>query len=180
MSKITAGQKALDFTFNTVFENDLTLSEEVKKAKKTFLIFLRYFGCRMCQIDMAEYTEEYDRIKEKDAQILVVLQSTQQSMKDQTKPEDLPYSVICDPEQKLYQLYTVEPAPSKEEMSTPESKARVEREAAKRGLVHGAYEGNELQLPACFLLDPEMNVLYAHYGTNVGDIPLVDDLVALL
>ncbi|MDD6316728.1 MAG: hypothetical protein PUB63_06910 [Clostridia bacterium] len=38
--------KAADFTFDTPFEQGLRLSEEVRKAERTFLIFLRYFGCR--------------------------------------------------------------------------------------------------------------------------------------
>ena len=101
-------------------------------------------------------------------------------MKEQTKPEDLPYSVICDPEQKLYRLYDLKSAASLEVLSTPASKARIAEESEKRGIVHGPYEGDNLQLPACFLLDPEMNVLYSHYGKNLEDFPLVDDLVALL
>lgn len=179
MPKVVKGDKALDFTFNSVFENQLVLSQEVKKASKTFLVFLRYYGCRICQLDMKEYTDEYQRFMNKDTQLLVVLQSTQQSLKNQTKPEDLPYKIVCDPDQKLYKLYDIHAAASKEEMGSPESAARVAI-AAELGMVHGAYEGDELQLPAAFLLDDQMNLLYAHYATNVGDVPSVEEMVSML
>ena len=53
-------------------------------------------------------------------------------------------------------------------------------EAKKLGLEHGAYEGNELQLPAVFLLDRGMNVVYAHRAKNAGDMPEIADLLAKL
>ena len=52
--------------------------------------------------------------------------------------------------------------------------------AKKAGLEHGKYEGNELQLPAVFLLDSAMNVVYAHRGKSAGDMPEIADLLAKL
>ena len=39
------------------------------------------------------------------------------------------------------------------------------------GFEHGAYEGNELQLPAVFIMDQERKLTYAHYGISVDDVP---------
>ena len=43
---ISFGDKAIDFTYQTPYGKTSTLEEKVQKADKTFLIFLRYYGCR--------------------------------------------------------------------------------------------------------------------------------------
>ena len=39
------------------------------------------------------------------------------------------------------------------------------------GLSHGEYEGNELQLPAMFIVDGNNKVIYSHYAKDGADIP---------
>ena len=156
MAQIEAGQKLKDYIFDTAFESDVKLSDKVKNADKTILLFLRYYGCRICQLDMREYAEAYDRIKAKNAQLLVVLQSPVSTMQAQTKPGDVPYDIICDPEMKLFKEFGLLVAASKETMVAPEEQAAYDEKRKKfevYGLVHGAYEGEELQLPGYFLLD---------------------------
>ena len=70
---IEKGMKAADFTYCTAFKEGITLSEKVKEADKTFLIFLRYMGCTSCQVDIMDYSDEYARFKEKNAQIVLVV-----------------------------------------------------------------------------------------------------------
>ena len=48
------------------------------------------------------------------------------------------------------------------------------------GYKHGACEGNELQLPAAFVVDKEGRISYAHYGKSAGDTPDVRSLAELL
>ena len=48
MAQIEAGQKLKDYVFDTAFESDVKLSDKVKNADKTILLFLRYYGCRIC------------------------------------------------------------------------------------------------------------------------------------
>ena len=48
------------------------------------------------------------------------------------------------------------------------------------GYKHGACEGNELQLPAAFVVDKERCISYAHYGKSAGDTPDVRSLAELL
>jgi len=50
---------------------------------------------------------------------------------------------------------------------------------AELGLIHGACEGEELQLPAVFVVGPDLRVLYAHYGKNIADVPSLDELLAV-
>ena len=170
--------KAIDFHFNTPTETDLVLSEEVKKAKYTYLIFLRYYGCTSCQIDLMDLSKVYDQFTAKDAQILVVLQSKPEILAKGIETQGIPFKLISDPEQKLYPLYNVQAAESKEAMRasmTPDVMekfgAKIERGKAA-GLTHGEYEGNEYQLPGYFIIDSDMNLLKEHRAANLADMPI--------
>ena len=183
MAKIEAGCKLADFSFNTPFESDVKLSEKAKGAKKTILLFLRYYGCTLCQLDIREYANAYDRIKAKDAQLLVVLQSPASTINAQMKKEDLPFDIICDPDMGLYKEFELGVAASKEEMIRPEDMPKMGEKRVKMeeyGLSHGAYEGEEMQFPGYFLLDSELNVLEAHRATSILDMPSVDEMIAKL
>ena len=75
MSKVKVGEHALDFTFNTLNQQGLKLSEVVKNTDKTVVHFLRYYGCTLCQLDIREYINKAAELEKKNAQLFVVLQS---------------------------------------------------------------------------------------------------------
>lgn len=75
----------------------------------------------------------------------MILQSRREVM-EAAKEKSFPYTSVCDPDQKMHQLFKVRPAAWKEELSGANAARKVKR-AADLGLVHGKYEGNELQLP---------------------------------
>lgn len=178
--------KALDFTFDTPFEKGLKLSDYVKKQKYTFVIFLRYFGCTSCQIDMIDLAAAYNDFKAKDAQVLVALQSRPDIAGAGSEKFDLPFDIICDPDAKIYKLYQVESAGSKEGLLNLELadaaarfSAKVERRQAL-GLEHGEYEGDEYQLPGYFLMDSQMNLIAQHRAKSIGDMPLAEEYLELI
>ena len=179
-------KKAIDFRFDTATQKNLLLSEEVKKAKYTFLIFLRYYGCTSCQVDLLDLTAEYEKFRAKDAQILVVLQSKPEILSAGIDAHNIPFALISDPEQKLYPLYQVEAADGYDGLKagmTEEDGAKFEAKIARAnaaGLTHGEYEGNEYQKPAYFLIDQDMNLLKEHLAKNIADMPLAEDYLEML
>lgn len=180
MPRLSAGSTMPDFTYQTAFKDGQKLSDAVRRVPgRTVLQFLRYYGCRMCQLDIITFKEEHDKIRAAGGQLIVVLQSDPKKMNDWTADRDLPFEIICDPEQSLYKQFEIAPAKSKEEMSGPRADAKRAR-FDELGLVHGEYEGEELQLPATFVLDHDMHVRYARYGTSVDDVPTPDEMVTLM
>jgi len=180
---MAVGTKAIDFTFDTLHETGVKLSDKVKEAQKTYLVFLRYYGCTSCQLDIMELIDEYHRFTEKGAQVLLALQSTPESIKAQHNGPEIPFTIICDPDQSIYKLYQLPAAPSKEVLVPADSMEAFLAKKARcdaRGLAHGEYEGEELQLPAAFLLDGEMNVLFAKRAQSIIDMPTIDQVVAML
>ena len=48
------------------------------------------------------------------------------------------------------------------------------------GFEHGDYEGNELQLPAMFIVGKDGTVEFAHYAKGIVDMPVIDEVLAKL
>ncbi len=176
LDRVFPGDKLDDCVYATPW-GEGRLSEAVDRP--TLLIFLRYYGCTICQLDLAQLKAQYDKLADAGGKAMVVLQSDPAGIAAQIGPDHFPFELVCDPDQTLYERYNVAPALSMEKMA---STAVLRKIGAARaaGFTHGAYEGNELQLPAAFLLDPGLSVKKAHYGANPSDLPTVDEMAAWL
>lgn len=181
MPKLTVGGKMPDFPFETPFTKDRRMAEAAGKISgKTAVVFLRYFGCTMCQLDMRQYAAEYKTMTAGGGQMLLVLQSDPQKLAEQITPETFPYEIICDPDRELYKLLEIAPAKSMVALGGNLKTVAKMAKATAAGLKHGEYEGEELQLPAAFIVTPDLTVTYAHYGKSGGDVPGPKELAELL
>ena len=180
MAKLTVGELMPDFTYETPFAKDLILSETVGRAKKTALLFLRYYGCTLCQYDIHQLQAHHGDLTARGGQVLVVLQSDPRRLAEELKtPEALPFPLICDPEGTLYRQFSIEPAANKAQLADVKVMAKIAK-ATAAGFKHGAYEGDELQLPAAFVLTPERALTYVRYARSAGDMPEAEELAELL
>lgn len=180
MSKLTVGGKLPEFTYDTPFASGVALTGTVKKVPgKTALVFLRYYGCTLCQYDIHKFAVEHGKVAAVGGQMLVVLQSDPQKLAEQIKPGDLPFDIICDPEQKLYKQFEIGVAESMAQMADLKTIKKIAKAKAK-GFQHGDYEGEELQFPCTLVVDQELTLTYVHYGTSAGDVPNTDELAGLL
>lgn len=113
MAKLQTGEKMPDFTYDTPFAAGVALSDTARRVTgRTALVFLRYYGCTLCQYDIHRYAKEYGQIAATGGQMLVVLQSDPKKLAGQLKPGDLPFDIVCDPEARLYQQLDIRPAAS--------------------------------------------------------------------
>lgn len=180
MPKLAVGRKMPDFVFDTPFETGRTLAETAKRVNgKTAIVFLRYFGCTLCQYDMQQYNTEYDKIEATGGQLLVVLQSDPKGLTNELTADTFPFEIICDPNQTLYQNFEVTLAKSKMGMADAATMAKIAK-VTLAGFKHGKYEGEELQLPAAFVVTPDLTITYAHYSKVAGDVPTPTELAELL
>lgn len=176
--KLTTGSTIPNFTYETPWQQGKNLYDTVGQ-QKTFLLFLRDYGCTICQLDMRNLKAQYDSILKKGGKALVVLQSKPEGIAKQVEENYYPFEIICDPEQTLYKQFEITPAKSKLGLASIGTIQKM-NQAKKEGLVHGEYEGEELQLPAAFLIGPGGKVLYARYAKNLADMPLPADMAAML
>ncbi len=168
------------FTYDTPFANGASLADTVRRVDgKTALVFLRYYGCPLCQYEIHQFAVEHDRIAATGGQMLVVLQSSPERLAAQLTPESLPFDIICDPDQRLYKDFEIAPASSEQDMVRPEDMPKLAQVEAA-GFKHGEYEGDELQLPATFIVDGDLNIDFVRYCETIGQTPDPAELAELL
>lgn len=179
MAKLNVGNKLPDFTFTTPYETNRDIYTELAKANNTALVFLRYYGCPFCQLDMHEYEIHFDEITATGGQFFVVLQSDPLKLRETLKDHKFPYEIICDPDQKLYQQFSIELGREMKDIIGPNTMQKRDRVKAA-GYTHGDYEGIETQLPATFCIDKTGTVTYADYPQYVDASATVEQLKEIL
>ena len=182
MPKTEAGMKFENLNVSTVKKGSCTVSDLISKDGKTAIVFLRYYGCPLCQHDMIKYMENYSAIIEGGNELVVVLQSTPESIASQTDA-NFPFDIICDPDMTLYQFLEIgamAPPAEGSEMPAPSPEIiKVFKAIENMGLKHGPNEGLEEQLPAYFVVDSALNITVAHYCENPFEIPEPEDFAKL-
>ena len=182
MPKVKVNETFPVFDFSTAYQDGLN-SKDVLKGKTVFW-FLRYIGCTVCRYDVHLLQNRYNEFVEKGAQVFVVMQSDRDHVRKDLESTNtvLPFQIICDPEQKIYELLEIVPAESMDALKEGVVEQLKEKggKARELGFVHGDYEGNEQQLPALFIVNEDGTVAYAHYAKNIMDMPLIDDVLELL
>ena len=182
MAILKKGDRMPDFKVKTATTENTTL-KELCSGKPTFLVVLRYIGCTVCRYDIHVMEERYDEFVKKGAQVLFVMQSTPEMVKNDLKEHALPFEIICDPDYEIYNTLEIMAAKSMAELAPPEVMEALMakgKAAGEAGFSHGAYEGIEEQLPATFLIGTDGDVLFAHYGKNIMDKPGVDEMLAMV
>jgi len=185
VAKLFIGDKMPNFFFDTIYENGKSVYEILGKKERTVFWILRYIGCTTCRYDVHVMSLRYQEFIDLDAQIYVVMQSEASNVRDDLKEMKLPFDIICDPKMEIYQKFEIPDVTCKQDMM-PTDSADLAKLAEKRmrieeaGIVHGKYEGNELQLPAFFVIERDGTVSYAHYAKNIIDMPTVDEILNLL
>ncbi|MBD3255325.1 MAG: redoxin domain-containing protein [Candidatus Lokiarchaeota archaeon] len=158
-NKIKEGDKAPLFKLDSFNSGNVDLAEEIK-GRKVVLIFSRYFGCPICQLDLKTLINRKEEIREKDAKIIYVTQSGEKVAKEFEEREGIDFPVIPSTKDELYKEYGLG-------MMTPDAIKQVRqrlKEATKAGIEHGEYEGWEQQGPGQFVINTEGTVIHAQEG----------------
>jgi peroxiredoxin len=173
-SKLALGNKAHDFKFKTPWDDKVKFYDAVGN-NPAVLIFLRYYGCPVCRMEMAKIKREIDLVRRKKGLVFVALQSAPETMASLIKKDDFPFTIICDPQGKVFQLYGVEAGGIIKYLHPAGLIAAIK--ATCRGFLHGKFEGKETQLPAAFAMTADKIIKYAHYGKNIGDMPSLAKMI---
>ena len=163
-SKIKEGDIAPIFKEKSYNAGMIDLAKEIGD-QRIVLIFSRYFGCPICQLDLEELMERLTEIENKNAKIIYITQSEGETAKEYIENENIQFPVIKSPntsekEYSLYRDYGLK-------MMCLSAMTKVPfklKEAKKRGIEHGNYEGWEKQCPGQFIIDEEGKIIHAEKG----------------
>lgn len=173
--KIQTDMQMPDFEILAADGKKMMLSSVYKKNEHTLLLFLRYYGCTLCQLDLKTYKEVYDAFSARKTEIIIVLQSKPATIS--ASGAAFPFIIACDPEQKQFKEFEIVPAKNMLGMLSLKLLPKIKR-AKAAGLEHGAYEGEEKQLPAAFLMDHTGRVIYQRYAKNLTDLPTPQEFLS--
>ena len=158
-NKIKVGDKAPHFKIESYNEGMIDLSELIGK-QKIVLIFSRYFGCPICQLDFNILLEKVSEIKEKGAKLLYVTQSGEKVAKEFIEKYNVDFPIIPSSKEELYAEYGLG-------LMTAGAVTKVRsklKEASKLGIGHGDFEGWEKQGPGQFVIDEQGNIIHERKG----------------
>ena len=158
-NNIKVGDKAPHFKIESYNEGMIDLSELIG-AQKIVVIFSRYFGCPICQLDFNILLEAVPEIKEKGAKLLYITQSGEKVAKEFIEKYNVDFPIISSSKDELYAEYGLG-------LMTDGAVKKVRsklKEASKLGIGHGDYEGWEKQGPGQFVIDEEGNIIHERKG----------------
>ncbi len=159
--KPSVGMDAPLFTGLSV--NMGTISLEKFRGKKVFLVFGRYFGCPVCQL---EFDLLLKMLKEQspNVQVIYVVQSAPDVTKKFVEEKGVNFPVLSviktGGKWPIYSDYGV----GKIKLTLLLQLKKRADEAYASGIKHGPKEGSEMQSPAYFLIDESGKIKWSHIG----------------
>ncbi|UCC18820.1 MAG: AhpC/TSA family protein [Promethearchaeota archaeon] len=153
------GDKAPSFKINSYNAGTVDLSEIIGEHK-IVLIFSRYFGCPICQLDLKTILDRKTEIEAKGAKILYITQSGEKVAKEYIENKHIDFPVIPSSKDELYKEYGLG-------LMTAGAITKIRsklKEALKLGFEHGDYEGWEKQGPGQFVIDKNGTIIHAQKG----------------
>jgi peroxiredoxin len=158
-NKIKKGDKAPLFKLESYNAGTIDLAELIGK-QKIVLIFSRYFGCPICQLDLKDLMKRYTEIEDKGAKILYITQSCEKIAKEFVEKENISFPVIPSSKDELYAEYGLGIMGAGAFMKV----SGKLKEAKKACIEHGEYEGWEKQDPGQFVIDEDGIIIHAQSG----------------
>ena len=176
--KLTEGTEIDDFLFLMKNGSCESFQSQLKRDF-TAVIFLRHLGCGMSQLDMLKYRDAYHFLKDQGIEIMMVIQGAEAAVSERTAKMKIPYTVIADPEQSLYEHFDIPSSDSMRNLVYGVSEEKL-LEFEYYGIECQRFEGNELQLQATIVVDRKGQVVLSHYSENISDVPSPSELYQML
>ncbi len=172
MSRLHVGDQAKAFDTLDYLGNPISL--EQYRGKSLLLSFYRYASCPFCNLRVHQISEQAERLSKLGLSIVAVFQSPVSNIIKYVGKQNPPFPIIADPECKLYQDYGVE-ASLAGFLKGSATRIAEFGSAAMKGYHIGKPDGIVTRIPADFLINGDLIIKQAYYGTDIGDhIPLVD------
>ena len=173
--RLEKNQSAPEFIVRDVVGNNLSLKS--LRGKKVYLEFMRFAGCPVCHLRVHSLLKQAEAFEKKNIKVLLIYESSPEVMREYLGEEQYPFSFIPDPENILYDLYSVETSWLK----------------IMKGIFHGLmgkfFAGNKLykkkivmdgrqdRLEAEFVIDEQGKLSLAHYSKFLGDTLPVEEIL---
>ncbi len=177
--KLKKGDKLPALIFSPVYGDSISTFK--LKGKKILITFNRYVNCPLCNFRAHELLSIYDSLKKNNLVIISVYESSKEMLTQYTTKEEIPFIIIADPEEKLYNFFKVQKSWWKSFIGLFNHYG--EKHSAGKKLFKSRYkekEGHINRIGADFLIDENEIVQVAYYGKFVGDHLPISEIVKLV
>ncbi|HEX8656021.1 MAG TPA: peroxiredoxin-like family protein [Hymenobacter sp.] len=165
--RLQARQAARDFS--AVDVNGRPVSLASLKGRKVLLMFMRHVGCPVCNRRMHELLEQADYFQAHNLTVVAVYESTPALMQQYLAGQTVPFTMVPDPDQRLYRLYSLEVSGAKAMASVLHGVMGKASQGKKLFSQAIETDGNRNRIGAEFLLDEQGTVTVARYHRYIGD-----------
>ena len=144
-----------------------TIDLQAYQGQKVMLSFYRFASCPFCNLRVQRILNQYDKFEAQGLRMISFWQSPRASILEHVGEHEMPFPLIPDPDRNFYQQYGVENSwvGALKVMREP----KLIMQAMKDGFNPTSADGKMNQLPADFLLNPDLTIHTAYYGEHIGD-----------
>ena len=121
---------------------------------------------------------EKNRIEEHGAQVLLVGMGTPAETSAFAEKFDVPFPMVCDPDQRIYRAFDIGRMQPWEFFSPVVALKGVS--AMAQGHLLGLPQGDVRQLPGVFVIDTGGSIVFRHYSKDPSDHPPPDVILEAL
>lgn len=132
------------------------------------LSFFRYAGCPFCALTFNQLVRSYNKFHQNGLHMITFFQSPVVSVRQQYGSSSIPLPIVADPDKKIYNLYGIESSILKGIRNLVNIRAYLDVTLSKH-YHQGKIDGDILLTPAEFLIDRDLKIYKAHYGSSFDD-----------
>jgi peroxiredoxin len=143
-------------------------------------VFLRYFGCPFCQMQVVKLRDERERLEGAGASIVLIGQGDAREEEAFREARQVPFPILIDTDRRAYRAYGLGRGSPMQlygpRVGVPFLRANLSPETRQRGLRGGSF----LQMPGTFVVDTSGVIRMAHRNRTVSDNPRNDKILRVL
>jgi len=156
-----------------VLGNKVNLQKVLLQKEKVLICFLRPVWCPICNYQTHQLIKRYSSYQKRGIEVIAIYPNEQAKMRDYVKDKKIPFTVIADPDEKLYKLYGTERSLKKYKAAL-----KIQKILDIRVKGNELFEGKEYAkrveedakiINADFIIGKKRIVEVAHYGAHAGD-----------
>jgi thioredoxin-dependent peroxiredoxin len=167
-------KQAIDFSATTIEGKEFKLSN--LKGKKIFLSFFRNGACALCNLRVREISQHQEEFDKAGIEIIAVFESSIDDMKPHVGKQKLSYTLLSDPEGKIYAQYGLKNSEEiVNQVIVSGSAAKKMEEAAIAGFPLTKQEkSNFFRIPAEVLINEKFELVKIHHAEKLIDHLQID------
>jgi thioredoxin-dependent peroxiredoxin len=176
-TSVIAQEKATDFKATTIDGKEFNLSD--LKGQKIFLSFFRNGACALCNLRVHEISQQQKALDDAGIQVIAIFESSVEDMKPYVGKQKIGFTLLSDPEGKLYDQYGIKTSPElvNQVIASGSAVTRME-EAGKAGFPLTKQEGsNFFRIPAEVLINENFEIVKIHHCNQLTDHLAIEEVL---